>query len=208
MSGSLAPASNAVDRPAIKLVAGLGNPGREYEGTRHNVGFMVLDRLAGRLDLGAFAFSNSWQTLWVRGSDGCLFLKPQTFMNASGRAVAAVARFYKIAPAETLIVYDDLALPLGRLRLRPHGSAGGHNGLDSILATFNTAEVPRLRVGIGANDAAGRSMVGFVLGRFSPEERPALEAGIERAADAVEEARARGFEAAMNLFNRAETPPK
>lgn len=185
----------------IRLVAGLGNPGREYEHTRHNAGFLVIDRLAVRLGL-KLSFSGQWQTLWARTGDGCAFLKPQTFMNLSGRAVRACAQFYKVAAAETLIVYDDLALPLGQLRLRKEGSSGGQNGMESVLNQFGTAAVPRLRVGIGA--ATGhRSMVDHVLGTFTAAERAELDLAVERAADAVEHARRHGVEAAMNLFNRA-----
>ena len=185
----------------IRLVAGLGNPGREYEGTRHNAGFLVIDRLAVRLGLD-LKFSAAWQTLWGRSSDGCIFLKPMTFMNASGRAVRACAGFYKVDAAATLIVYDDLALPLGQLRLRKNGSSGGQNGMESVIEHLGTSGIPRLRVGIGA---AGRerSMVDHVLGTFTKSEQEALDGAIDRAADAVEHAHRHGVEAAMNLFNRS-----
>ena len=186
---------------SIRLVAGLGNPGREYEGTRHNAGFLVIDRLAVRLGLD-LKFSAAWQTLWGRTGDGCTFLKPMTFMNASGRAVRACAGFYKVDAAETLIVYDDLALPLGQLRLRKNGSSGGQNGMESVIEHLGTSEVPRLRVGIGAAGRT-RSMVDHVLGTFTKAEREELDLAIERAADAVEHARKHGVEAAMNLFNQS-----
>lgn len=184
----------------IRLVAGLGNPGREYENTRHNAGFLVIDRLMTRLGM-SLSFSGNWQSLWARTADGCMFLKPQTFMNLSGRAVRACGQFYKIAAAETLVVYDDLALPLGQLRLRKEGSSGGQNGMESVIEHLGTNAVPRLRVGIGA---AGqhRSMVDHVLGTFSAAERQELDGAIDRAADAVEHARQHGVEAAMNVFNR------
>ena len=192
---------SAVAAAPIRLVAGLGNPGREYEGTRHNAGFLVIDRLASRLGL-HLKFSAAWQTLWSRSGDGCVFLKPMTFMNASGRAVRACAGFYKIGPAETLVVYDDLALPLGQLRLRKGGSSGGQNGMESVIDHLGTPDVPRLRVGIGA--AGGeRTMVDHVLGAFTKSERETLESAIDRAADAVEHARQHGIEASMNLFNRS-----
>jgi PTH1 family peptidyl-tRNA hydrolase len=184
---------------AARLIVGLGNPGREYENTRHNIGFLVIDRLATRLGLGAFAFSNHWQALWTRDAGGAVFVKPQTFMNASGRAVGAVARYYKIPAAEILVVYDDLALPLGRLRLRPQGSAGGHNGLQTL-------EVPRLRIGIGGS-SGGRAMVGHVLGKFRPDEAPAVGDAVERASETVEIVRRDGLESAMNLFNRPDPLP-
>lgn len=193
----------AVADAPIRLVAGLGNPGREYEGTRHNAGFLVVDRLAARLGL-ELKFSSAWQTLWGRTGDGCIFLKPMTFMNASGRAVRACAGFYKVGPAETLVVYDDLALSLGQLRLRKGGSSGGQNGMESVIDHLGTSEVPRLRVGIGGTKG-GHSMVDHVLGTFTRAEREALDVAIERAADAVEHARQHGIEASMNLFNRPAT---
>ncbi len=194
MSSALAPV------PAIRLVAGLGNPGREYENTRHNAGFMVVDRLAARLGL-TLGYSTNWQTFWVRAPDGCTYLKPATYMNLSGRAVRAAAQFYKIEPAETLIIFDHLPLPLGHLRLRKDGSSGGQNGMESVIEHLGTSAVPRLRVGIGAT--GGRSMVDHVLSKFTPREQPILDGAIERAADAVEHACRHGVEAAMNLFNRA-----
>ncbi len=186
--------------PAIRLVAGLGNPGREYENTRHNAGFMVVDRIAARLGL-TLAYSKDWQTFWVRSAEGCTYLKPMTYMNASGRTVRSAAQFYKIGAAETLIVFDDLALPLGQLRMRANGSSGGQNGMESVIEHLGTPAVPRLRVGIGAAEG-GRSMVDHVLSRFTPREREVLDGAIDRAADAVEHARLHGVEAAMNLFNR------
>lgn len=196
-----------VERP-IRLVAGLGNPGREYEHTRHNAGFLVIDRLAARLGL-TLSFSQGWQALYGRAPDGCMYLKPMTFMNLSGRSVQGVAQFYKVAPAETLIVFDDLALPLGQLRLRREGSAGGQNGMQSVIEHLGTTEVPRLRIGIGA---AGQSdLVDHVLGKFTAGELAPLAAAIDRAADAVTHTREHGLESAMNLFNRAApesaTPP-
>ena len=189
----------AAERP-IRLVAGLGNPGREYENTRHNAGFLVIDRLAARLGL-TLQFSQAWQTLFGRAADGCMYLKPMTFMNLSGRAVQSVAQFYKVDALETLIVFDDLALPLGHLRLRREGSAGGQNGMQSVIEHLGTNVVPRLRVGIGAAEKG--DMVDHVLGKFTPAEIAPLAAAIDRAADAVEHTRAHGLEAAMNLFNRA-----
>lgn len=184
----------------IRLVAGLGNPGREYENTRHNVGFLVIDALAARSGL-ALAFSNSWRALWGKTADGCCYVKPLTYMNHSGRTVGAMAKFYRFEPAQTLIVYDDLALPLGRLRLRHDGSAGGHNGMQSVLEHLGGPAVPRLRVGIGA--VGGGSMVDHVLGAFKASERAALADAVDRAAQAVDCARLEGVAAAMNKFNRS-----
>jgi PTH1 family peptidyl-tRNA hydrolase len=187
--------------PPIRLVTGLGNPGREYERTRHNVGFLVLDRLASRQRLD-WSFSSAWQAQWNRGSDGNFFLKPLTYMNLSGRSVRAFSQFYKLTAEQTLIVYDDLALPLGQLRLRREGSSGGQNGMQSIIEHLGTSAVPRLRVGIGAV-RGGRSMVDHVLSEFSGAEREILDEALDRAADAVEHACRHGVEPAMNLFNRS-----
>ena len=184
----------------IRLVAGLGNPGREYQRTRHNVGFMVLDRLAVDAQL-PWEFSAKWNAGWAK-SDVTL-VKPATFMNRSGEAVAVIANFYKIAAEEVLVVLDDFALPLGRLRLRAQGSSGGHNGLESIFEHFGTEGVPRLRVGIGAAPVQGAT--DYVLSRFFEEEQPLLDATIRHAADAVKCAIDKGLIAAMNLFNQ---PPE
>ncbi len=184
----------------IRLVAGLGNPGREYQRTRHNVGFMVLDRLAADARL-RWEFSAKWNAGWAKSD--VIQVKPATFMNRSGEAVVALAGFYKIAAEEVLVVLDDFALPLGRLRLRSQGSSGGHNGLESVFEHFGTESVPRLRVGIGAAPAQGAT--DYVLGRFFEEEQPLLDNAIRRAAEAVKCAIDKGLIAAMNLFNQ---PPE
>ena len=184
----------------IRLVAGLGNPGREYQRTRHNIGFMVLDRLAVDAQL-PWEFSAKWNAGWAKSD--VILVKPATFMNRSGEAVAAIANFYKIAAEEVLVVLDDFALPLGRLRLRAQGSSGGHNGLESVFEHFGTESVPRLRIGIGAAPAQGAT--DYVLGRFFDEEQPLLDATIRRASDAVKCAIDKGLIAAMNLFNQ---PPE
>lgn len=181
----------------IRLVAGLGNPGREYQRTRHNVGFMVLDRLAADRQL-PWDYSEKWGAAWVKTE--VILVKPATFMNRSGEPLSALANFYKITAAEVLVVLDDFALPLGRLRLRTGGSSGGHNGLESIFQHFGTDAVPRLRVGIGAAPAQGS--VDYVLGRFFEEERPLLDETIVRAAAAVKCAVDKGVIAAMNEFNK------
>lgn len=188
-----------------RLIVGLGNPGETYRDTRHNIGFMVIDELARRLGL-SLSKEKRWDCMLARFSGGFL-MKPLTFMNASGDAVSAVGHFHKIAPAETLVIFDDVDLPLGRLRLRTSGSAAGHNGLKSLIARLGTDAFPRLKVGIGeAHGArpAGDRMVGHVLGKFRTEERPAVEASVQRAADAVLESLKSGVAAAMNLFNRKE----
>jgi len=181
----------------VRLVVGLGNPGAEYNRTRHNVGFDVVDLLASEWGL-AWQHSKSWHALWAKGEKAIL-VKPASYMNRSGEPLAAVASFYKIEAAEVLVVLDDFALELGRLRLRPEGSAGGHNGLESILMHLGTEAIPRLRIGIGA---APGGAVDYVLGRFFAEEVPIVEKTIERAAAAVKCAIDKGVLSAMNLFNK------
>lgn len=184
----------------FRLVAGLGNPGREYDRTRHNVGFLVADALARRAGA-TFAHEPKWNADTAR-ADAVTLLKPMTFMNLSGESVGEFCRFHKLEPGQALIVFDDVALPLGRLRLRGQGSPGGHNGLESVLLHLGSERVPRLRVGIGKS--AKDSLVGHVLGRFSADEWPVLDETVNRAADAVEFAQAHGLEAAMNRFNSNE----
>ena len=183
--------------PTFRLLVGLGNPGREYSGTRHNVGFMVLDRLAAALGV-TFRADKKWQADVASAGDVWL-LKPQTYMNLSGESVGALARFHRIEPDRVLVVLDDMALPLGRLRIRERGSHGGHNGLRSILGHLATQEVPRLRVGIGAPgpDAA----TGHVLGRFAVDERPLVEQSLDRAVEAIRFAQQSDLPSAMNRFN-------
>ena len=181
----------------FRLIVGLGNPGRDYVDTRHNVGFMVLDQIASRAGA-TFRAEKKWKAEVAVLGDGWL-CKPQTYMNLSGESVSSLRHFYKIEPSQVLVVLDDMALPLGRLRLRETGSAGGHNGLKSILHHLGTLDVPRIRVGIG--DAEPGDATGHVLGRFSPAERPALQDALDRAAEAVQFAQSHGFSASMNRYN-------
>ncbi len=184
----------------LRLVAGLGNPGGQYAHTRHNIGFMVLDRLAETENL-LFTEKPVWHSYLARWGD-VLLVKPMTFMNRSGDAIGPLARYYKIAPEQVLVVSDDAALPLGRLRLRQTGSDGGHNGLKSVIEHLGEL-FPRLRVGIGAvtgND----ELVDHVLGKFSAEEKSAMEAAIRRAVEAIRHVVQDGIVSAMNLYNRAE----
>lgn len=184
--------------PRIRLVAGLGNPGAEYERTRHNVGFAVLDLLAR--DLGApWEHSSRWEAVWAKAS-GLLLVKPWSFMNNAGAPLAASANFHKIAPQEMLVILDDHALPLGRLRLRRHGSSGGHNGLESIFVHFGTDEIPRLRIGIGPPPHG--ASVDHVLSRFFEEEQPIISAAAKRAVQAIKHAIDKGVVSAMNTFNK------
>ena len=186
----------------VRLVVGLGNPGSEYNRTRHNVGFEVLDALASEWRL-TWQHSKSWHALWAK-HERAILVKPASYMNRSGEPLAAVANFYKIAPAEILVVLDDMALELGRLRLRTEGGTGGHNGLESIILQFGTEAIPRLRIGIGAAPTEGAT--DYVLGRFFEEERPLVQKTITRAADAVKWAIDKGVLSAMNLFNKNPEP--
>ena len=181
--------------PAFRLIVGLGNPGREYVATRHNVGFMTLDKLAAHAGA-TFKVEKNWRAE-LASKDGVHFCKPQSYMNLSGQPVAAVSQFYKIPAGEILVVLDDVALPLGKLRIRMSGSAGGHNGLQSIID--HVGAVPRLRIGIGAAD--GRAMTDHVLGHFSKDEKQTLEETLDRAVAAIAFAQQQGAQAAMNQFN-------
>ena len=182
------------------MIAGLGNPGLEYAGTRHNVGFLVVDHLAEQFG-STWERSTKWDAVVTKCSEVFL-LKPMSFMNRSGHPLFAIAQFYKIDPAEILVVLDDLALPLGRLRLRAGGGSGSHNGLESIIVQFGTEEIPRLRIGIGAAPRDGG--VDYVLSRFFEEEKPLVRSTIDHAAEAVKCAIDNGLVSAMNTFNKAE----
>jgi len=188
-----------------KLVVGLGNPGQEYAGTRHNIGFAVVERLAAKFDCSLrrkvrFAAEVGEVTL----ADGKVtFAKPQTFMNRSGTAVAALLQWTKVLPAEVLVIVDDADLPLGQLRLRLSGGSGGHNGLRSILSALGgNEEFARLRIGIGRTLPEGADISGHVLGRFSAAERPVVDAIVTTAVEAVECCLSDGFAVGMNRFNR------
>ena len=181
----------------IRLIAGLGNPGAEYSSTRHNIGFMVVDQVAAEFKC-KWEKSTKWEALTAKAGDVWL-VKPIGFMNHSGYPLHAIAQFYKITPEEMLIVLDDFALPLGRLRIRAEGGTGGHNGLESIIVQFGSDEIPRLRVGIGTAPRDGE--VDYVLGRFFEEEKPLVKSAIDRAVEAVKWAIDKGLVSAMNTFN-------
>ena len=188
--------------PQIRLIAGLGNPGPEYAGTRHNIGFMMVDHVAAQFGA-TWEKSAKWEALTSKHGD-ILLAKPMSFMNRSGYPLVAIAQFYKIATSEILVVLDDLALPLGRIRIRPSGGTGGHNGLESIIMQFGTEEIPRLRIGIGAAPAEGS--VDYVLGRFFEEERLLVKSAIERGVEAIKCAVDNGVVFAMNTFNKIQEP--
>jgi PTH1 family peptidyl-tRNA hydrolase len=184
---------------SFSMIIGLGNPGRQYDETRHNVGFMVLDRLAAAGGA-VFGPSPKWQCQLAKlPGDGTLLVKPQTFMNLSGRAVQQLLAWHKWPPESMLVVYDDAALPLGRLRFREKGSAGGHNGIKSIIQHLGTDSFPRLKIGIGSSEPG--EMTGHVLGKFSPGERALLENTLATATDAVQLAHSNGVAIAANRYH-------
>ncbi len=188
----------------MKLIVGLGNPGREYRDTRHNVGFMVVDEIARRYQLNwAMAPSQVPDAFVAKrfgGLAALMLAKPLTFMNRSGGATAALAAYYRIEPADLLVVYDDVDLPFGRLRARASGSAGTHNGMRSIVQSLGSTELPRLRVGIGRGDRR-RDLADLVLSKFEPVELDQLESVIARAADAAEMFAAEDILKVMNAYN-------
>lgn len=193
----------------MKLVVGLGNPGSQYSGTRHNVGFEVINVLASAPGAGKFQRRFDGEAAeTLADNEKVIYLKPLTFMNLSGRSVRQALDYYKITPADLLIVCDDFNLPLGQLRLRPNGSAGGHNGLKDIERHLGTQEYARLRVGIGAPDRSSEEVVDYVLARFKASERDMVSDMLIRASQAVSGWVREGVETTMNRFNAPEKEPK
>lgn len=189
------------DQPSAserRLVVGLGNPGAEYEGTRHNLGFRVVEELAARR--GAHFEESLCNSRFARCDDVDLAL-PQTFMNRSGFAVRCLNEHHDYVPSSVLVVYDEVALPLGRLRLRGKGSPGGHRGMESVIESLRTEEVPRLRVGVAPEDGEIQDLVRFVLEDFTSQEEELVEAVVEKAADACDSWLKDGVTATMNRFN-------
>ncbi len=185
----------------MKIIVGLGNPGRKYENTRHNAGFMAVDELARSL---RFALSQEkYHALVGKGKmddEDALVAKPQTFMNESGRSVGAILRYTYAKPADLIVVHDDLDLPLGTVRIKSGGGHGGHNGLRSIIEHIGSADFIRVRVGIGRPEP-GRDTADYVLGSFRPDERERAAEAISRAADAVSAVVTDGIVKATNKFN-------
>lgn len=184
------------------LIAGLGNPGKEYENTRHNAGFMVMDALADKL--GADISEKKHKALCgkaVIGGEKVILLKPQTYMNSSGESIRAAADYYKVDAEDIIIVYDDISLAPGQLRLRAKGSAGGHNGIKSIIAHLGTQEFPRVKVGVGEKPSR-MDLADYVLGHFSQGEKKIMEDAVKEAADAVCEIATAGLAQAMNVHNK------
>ena len=190
------------------LIAGLGNPGKEYENTRHNAGFLVLDTLAQKL--GADLSERKRRALCgkaVIGGQKVILLKPQTYMNSSGESIRAAADYYKVPPEDILVVYDDISLAPGQLRVRKKGSAGGHNGIKNIIAHLGTQEFPRIKIGVG-DKPPRMDLADYVLGHFSSGEKKIMEEAAKEAADAICEIVNVGIEQAMNDHNRRKEEQK
>lgn len=187
----------------MKLIVGLGNPGSEYAKTRHNAGFMVLERLAQRHDISGVKTNFHAGVLdgHVAGHR-CLLAQPMTYMNRSGLTVSEAMNFYKLDPEDLLVVVDEVALDVGTIRLRATGGAGGHNGLKDIEARLGTAGYPRLRIGVGSPTRAARK--DFVLGRFTEDQLADLDPALNRACDCIESWLNDGIEKAMSLYNASE----
>nr|WP_142950257.1 aminoacyl-tRNA hydrolase [Bacillus thuringiensis] len=185
----------------MKLIVGLGNPGREYELTRHNIGFMAIDELAKRwnISLNEQKFKGVFGAGFVNG-EKVILLKPLTYMNLSGESIRSLMDYYKIDVEDFVVMYDDLDIPVGKLRLRMKGSAGGHNGVKSTISHLGTQEFQRIRMGID-RPKNGMKVVDYVLGRFTSEEIPDVNHSIEKAADACEEWLNKPFLQIMNTFN-------
>ena len=190
--------SSAVDW----LIVGLGNPGQKYEHTRHNMGFLTVDLLAEQagVKLNKVKFKSAYNILPFAGQR-CLVMKPQTYMNLSGEAVGEAARFYKIPAGHVLVIYDDISLPVGKIRVRPTGSAGGHNGIKSIIAHPGTQDFPRIKIGVGGKPRPDYDMADWVLGKFSPEDSKLIDQMVQKAAQAAAYYIKEGPEKAMSLFN-------
>ncbi|PSR18398.1 aminoacyl-tRNA hydrolase [filamentous cyanobacterium CCP3] len=197
--------AEAVSPPLPCLIVGLGNPGDKYAGTRHNIGFEVVDRLSKTWAI-PLKQERRFQAEYGAGfgprREKVYLLKPLTYMNRSGQSIRAALDWLKLSPAQVLVVYDDMDLPLGRLRLRLSGSAGGHNGMKSAIAHLGTQDFPRLRIGIGASDrASDGAVVSHVLGNFSKTERTTMDAVVDTALRSLEKAILDGVEKAMSLYN-------
>ncbi len=194
--------------PLLSIIVGLGNPGRQYERTRHNLGWQVLDRLCEKLKIGFKAGKGEYYASILQKNDReVVFLKPTTYMNNSGIAVKEALEFFAKTPADLLVILDDLALPLGKMRLRAKGSSGGHNGLESIIYQLQTEDFARLRLGIGTPETKGET-VPHVLGEFSAEEKKTAEEMLEKAALVIEIGYQKGYREALNFLSRTQAAQK
>ena len=184
------------------LVVGLGNPGAKYESTRHNMGFLVVDKLAQneRLKFNKLRFK-AWTATWEVGGEKVLLMKPQTYMNLSGEAVGQAARFYKIPADHVLVISDDIALPAGKLRIRAGGSAGGHNGLKNIIQHLGTDRFPRIKVGVGSPQQAEHDIADWVTGKPMGEDQKVIIEALDKAVAAIPVLIEQGVDRAMNRFN-------
>jgi peptidyl-tRNA hydrolase, PTH1 family len=197
---------------SISLIVGLGNPGAKYAHTRHNIGFDLVDQLARRWQI-SLTEQRRFQGEVGEGTvlgHRLRLLKPNTFMNLSGQSVRAVLDWYKLSPQQVLVLYDDMDLPVGRLRIRLNGSAGGHNGMRSLISHLGTQDFPRLRIGISkaAELGVAKDTISHVLGKFAPEEQRVLPDVLHMAADAVELALRQGTEKSMSLYNGRSVSPE
>lgn len=190
----------------MKLIAGLGNIGKEYEGTRHNIGFMVADELAKRWGITTWKNERNALCAEYRTPEKVFLIKPTTYMNLSGEAVGSFANFYNIAPEDIAVIQDDLDLPCGQLRIRRKGSAGGHNGIKSIQQHLGTGDFPRFKIGIGHPARNASAVIGHVLHRFGKEEQPLIDEAVSKMADAVELWLKGDMDAVMQEYNKK--PPK
>ena len=183
-------------------MVGLGNPGQKYANTRHNMGFLTVDLLAEQkgVKLNKVKFKSAYNILSFAGAR-CLVMKPQTYMNLSGEAVREAAQFYKIPADHVLVIYDDVSLPVGRLRIRKNGSAGGHNGLKNIILQLGGDGFPRVKVGVGGKPHPDYDMADWVLSKFTGEDAKAMDQAVKRCADAVECLLREGADRAMSRFN-------
>lgn len=185
----------------MKLVVGLGNPGKQYEATKHNVGFMVVDAIADSVTHTPWREEQKGLVCtFTEDGEKVMLVKPQTFMNVSGECVGPLMRYYKIDPADVFVIYDDMDLPVGKLRIRPNGSSGGHNGIKSLIAHMGTDQFPRFRVGIG-RPLPQWSVVDHVLAPFQEDDMDAIKKGIASAAKAVVGTISLGLDKGMNQFN-------
>lgn len=184
------------------LVVGLGNPGAQYDGTRHNAGFEAADLLAGKY--GAAFEKHKFDAIWSIcdiADSRVLLAKPQTFMNSSGKSVIQLSGFYKIPAERIIIMLDDISLPVGKLRVRPHGSHGGHNGMRNIIELLGTDKIKRIKIGVGQKPRADYDLVKWVLGKLPEEQAPTFKSAIEKVGGAVEEIIRNGTDSAMNKYN-------
>ena len=184
------------------IVVGLGNPGSRYESTRHNMGFLTVDKLA---EVQKFSFNKlrfkAWTGIFDCGGEKVLVMKPQTYMNLSGEAVGEAVRFFKVPADHVLVISDDISLPVGKLRIRGSGSAGGHNGLKNIIAHLGTDQFPRIKVGVGIPQQEGYDTIDYVVGKPGKEEQALLIPALDKAVAAIPYLIQNGFQKAMNEFN-------